>query len=415
MRKCRLWFLYEHPQMQQIMSNLKLKNHTQYFLFSVFILTHTFGLAQQSQLPCYMKTGLLDYDQPETLGLSVAEGTETITIFKPDENTDHYSNGVVLFPFRGMLYAQWQSSAADEDAEDTWVAYSRSSDGKTWSEPMALAPKWDKGIRTSGGWWATEDTLVAFVNIWPDSLNDPKGGFTEYLTSADGLVWSSPRMVLDGDGLPVRGIFEQDPHRLPDGRLIGAFHEQPGLILTPYFTDDPMGISGWTRGVMEHLPFEGNVSREIEPSWYCRSDGAIVMLCRDQASTFRKLACLSNDRGETWTIPIVTNIPDCRAKQSAGNLPDGTAYQVGCPSGNKNRWPLVILLSKDGFYFDRAFLLRSGGEDLQPLRYEGKYKRPGYHYPKSVIWKEFLYIGYATNKEDVELTRVPISSLLIFD
>lgn len=81
------------------------------------------------------------------------------------------------------------------------------------------------------------------------------------------------------------------------------------------------------------------------------------------------------------------------------------------PSGNKTRIPLVLTLSKDGRFFDRAFVLRRGSADLQPLRYPGKYKRPGYHYPKSVIWNGFLYVSYAANKEDVELTRVPLASL----
>jgi hypothetical protein len=85
---------------------------------------------------------------------------------------------------------------------------------------------------------------------------------------------------------------------------------------------------------------------------------------------------------------------------------------VNNPSGNKNRFPLVITLSENGFLFDKAFLVRSGGKDLQPLRFEGKYKRAGYSYPKSVIWNDYLYISYATNKEDVELTRIPIDSLL---
>ena len=34
------------------------------------------------------------------------------------------------------------------------------------------------------------------------------------------------------------------------------------------------------------------------------------------------------------------------------------------------------------------------------------------HYPKSIVWNGFLYVAYATNKEDVELTRVPLSSLV---
>lgn len=109
--------------------------------------------------------------------------------------------------------------------------------------------------------------------------------------------------------------------------------------------------------------------------------------------------------------PALVDTPDSRAKQSAGNLPDGTAYMVNNPSGNKERFPLVITLSRDGFHFDKAFLLRSGGVDLQPQRFQGKYKRAGYSYPKSVIWGSYLYVSYATNKEDVEVTRIPISSL----
>jgi hypothetical protein len=69
-----------------------------------------------------------------------------------------------------------------------------------------------------------------------------------------------------------------------------------------------------------------------------------------------------------------------------------------------------VTLSDDGRLFDRSFLLR-GQADLQPLRFAGQYKRPGYHYPKSVVWDGHLYVGYATNKEDVELTRVPVASL----
>lgn len=72
--------------------------------------------------------------------------------------------------------------------------------------------------------------------------------------------------------------------------------------------------------------------------------------------------------------------------------------------------PLAVTLSANGRPFERSFLLR-GAADLQPLRYEGQYKRPGYHYPKSTIWNGFSYVANATNKENVEVTRVPLSSL----
>ncbi len=135
---------------------------------------------------------------------------------------------------------------------------------------------------------------------------------------------------------------------------------------------------------MENLPFDDHVSRELEPSWFLRGDGNIVMIFRDQKSSFRKLACMSNDRGETWSVPVLTNMPDSRSKQCAGNLPDGTAFMINNPNNNKSRIPLVITLSRNGKYFNRAYLLRRGGDDLQPMRFEGKYKREGYSYPKAI-------------------------------
>ena len=363
-------------------------------------------VAHAQSAPYQIVTGLFDASRPDNLGLPVAPGTQTLTIFRPRKGVAQYNNGVMLLPFKGRLYAQWQSSAKDEDAPGTWVAYSRSRDGEHWSASMVLARK-GPVIRTSGGWWTDGKTLVAYINAWPSR----EGGYAEFMTSADGLHWSKPHRVLDNSGAPVNGVIEQDPHALPGGRIVTAFHVQPGLVATPYYTDDPKGIAGWTRGLMRNLPHSGAQSRELEPSWFARRDGSLVMVFRDQDSSFRQLASESSDRGATWTAPVLTNMPDSRAKQSAGNLPDGTAFLVNEPSGNKARIPLVVTLSKDGRMFDKAFVLRRGGADLQPLRYPGKYKRPGYHYPKSIVWNGWLYSSYSTNKEDVELTRVPLTSL----
>ena len=364
------------------------------------------ALPQSGPAPYRVVPGLFDAARPDDLGLKVAPGTQTFTIFRPRKGTSQYNNGVVLLSFKGRLYAQWQSSAKDEDTPDTWVAYSRSRDGKHWSAPLVLVPS-SHMMHSSGGWWTDGMMLVAYINVWPSR----EGGYAEYRTSTDGLHWSKPSRVLSANGTPVNGLIEQDPHALPDGRIITAFHERPALVVSPYYTDDPKGIAGWTKGVIQNLPHSGPQSRELEPSWFARRDGSLVMVFRDQDSTFDQLAAESSDRGATWTTPVLTNMPDSRAKQSAGNLPDGTAYLVGEPSGNRTRIPLVVTLSKDGRVFDKAFALRRGGTDLQTLRFEGMFKRPGYHYPKSIVWNGYLYISYATNKEDVQLTRVPLASL----
>ena len=366
--------------------------------------------ARGQTAPYTVAAGLFDQGKPD-LGLQPAPGRETITIFKPRDDTNKFSNGVVLLPFKGKLYAQWQSSPRDEDSQDTWVAYSVSDDGRHWSTPAVLASAGKAPqMRSNGGWWTDGKTLVAFINVWPTGFQSGEGGYTDYLLSKDGKRWSKPRRVTGADGKPVAGIIEQDPLLLASGRVVTAFHVQPGVKVAPFYTDDALGIGGWRRGEMQNLPYEGKQSRELEPSTFTR-DKCVVMVFRDQTDSFRQLAAESCDSGVTWTTPAPTDMPDSRAKQSAGNLPDGTAFLVNAPRAGKLRNPLAVTLSGDGKTFDRAWLLR-GQDDLQPLRYEGQYKRPGYHYPKSVIWRGNLYVGYATNKEDVELTRVPLSSLV---
>jgi hypothetical protein len=301
----------------------------------------------------------------------------------------------------------WQSSPKDEDSDDTWVAYSVSNDeGLTWTAPKALSVPSDEFYCTSGGWLVRGDTLTAFIDTWQKGL-EPRGGRTCYMTTTDGQTWSKLQPVRMADGLPMEGVLEQDPYTLPDGRIVGASHLMPGLHICPVFTDDPTGHDGWKRGDMESED-AGKQSRELEPSQYVQPDGTIVMLFRDQKSSFRKLASVSSDRGVTWSKPQITNIPDARTKQCAGNLPDGTSYMVCCPANGKWRWPLVLLLCQDGVRFDNAILLRSGkADDLPPRRYEGKYKTLGFNYPKALVHNNSLYVSYSVNKEDVECTIIP--------
>lgn len=346
--------------------------------------------------PYTLAPNLFDFSRPDDLGLKPAPGLRTITIHRAGARGDRYANGAVVIPFKGRLYAQWQSSARDEDTPDTHVVMAVSADGVHWSKPENLTKPGPR-MTTSGGWWTDGKMLVAYINLWNGNIQT--GGTTTYKTSEDGVHWSAPLPVIDAAGRPLAGIIEQDPHALPDGRIVTAFHVQPGLVAVPYFTDDPFGLSGWTRGAMTTLPPEAG---EMEPSWFRRADGCLVMVFRDQASSFRQLASESCDRGATWSTPVVTAMPDSRAKQSAGNLPDGTAFLVNAPSGNKLRSPLVATLSKDGRLFDRALLLRAGPPP--EVRYPGKFKRPGFHYPKSVVWKDTLCVSYASAKEDVLLT-----------
>ena len=371
-------------------------------------------LQAQTDAPFSIEPPLFCAEQRNTLGLSYAPEAETVTVFCASDSTDHYANGVVMAAYKGQLYCMWQSSAKDEDSADTWVAYSHSSDeGKTWSKPQRLGEAVEECFCTSGGWLTSGDRLVAYINVWRNDT-DTKECTAYYTETIDGKGWTALKEVEWADGTPMNGIFEQDPHHMADGRIIGAVHLMPGMSLCPIYTDDPTGRGGWKKGDFKATP-NGKQSAELEPSFFMQRDGTLVMTMRDQRSSHRVLAATSHDNGETWSDATPTNMPDSRAKQCAGNLSDGTAYIVNNPiSEKKPRTPLVITLSDDGKTFDKAYLLRSGNSnDLPTQRYQGKYKTIGYSYPKAMEHNGWLYISYSTNKEKVEYTRVKIGSNFI--
>ncbi|MBS2100116.1 exo-alpha-sialidase [Carboxylicivirga linearis] len=357
-----------------------------------------------------VKEGLFDQEQTNDLGLPEVIEAETFTIYTATDSTDKYVNGAVMTSFKGKLYCMWQSSEKDEDSTDTWVAYSSSNDGINWETPKVFETSPENAYCTSGGWWVKGDTIIAFINEWSYD-ESPRFCKVKYRMSTDGVLWSDKESVTWADGSEMIGAFEQDPHQITSGRIINAVHISPGLHVTPVFTDDAYAISGWQKGDMINMEYSGDVTREIEPSTYQRKDGASVMVFRDQKSSFCKLASVSLDEGRSWSEPMLTNMPDARTKQSAGNLPDGSAYFVGNPLTNKSRMPLVLTLSEDGHVFNKAFVLRKAS-DLPQLKYEGKYKRQGYHYPKSMVADGFLYTSYTTNKERVECTRIPLHTLM---
>ena len=269
---------------------------------------------------------------------------------------------------------------------------------------MDLAVPTDSTFVTPGGWLQRGETLTAVLNYIcaPDRS---KGGTAWFTSTRDGGAWSAPQPLRMADGRPMPGILEQDPLRLPEGRTVGAAHFRPGLRVNPMYTDDPAALTGWTEAA-----FPAGEGSPLEPSQYVTPDGKLVMFFRDQASSFVKLASISEDQGASWTAPMRTNIPDSRSKQCAGTLPDGRAFWVGNPTGSKSRRALALALSTDGYSFDKAFLL-AGPSDLPPRRREGRYKTLGYNYPKAVVLGDTLWISLSINKEDAVLYRVPLKSL----
>lgn len=365
--------------------------------------------------PFRITTGLFDLNNQNTAGLENPQGLQNVDVYIPTDNTDHYSNQVMMAAFKGVIHMMWQNSPTDEDTDDTVVTWIYSSDnGETWSKPAILAKGDDKTYCTSGGWLVTEDKLIAYINVWNYGKQPLR---VDYMTTTDGINWSERQHVKMADGSDLGCEFGQDPHIFKNGRIICSGHfptsaHPEGKHLWPLYTDDPLGVTGWKKGTFANTAKSTDVqTRELEPSFYQKDENTIVMTMRDQKSSYYVLASVSTDNGETWSNAVQTNMPDSRSKQCAGNLPDGTAYIVNNPYRiNKPRCPLAITLSKDGETFTHSYLLR-GLDELPAQAYSGWAKTLGYSYPKAMVYNGYLWVSYSIQKERVGYSRIPLSSI----
>ena len=358
-----------------------------------------------------MDLGLLDNTKTETLGLDYPENVQRIIVFEPKEDHDmKFNNHPQLVAFKGKLYATWVGHPIHEPSPESWVYYSSSEDGTNWSKPVRIGPDG----RASGG-WITDGKYLGCLLIAGDKAN--KTSNTEVMTTTDGVNWSSPKVLLT-NAAPT-----ESARRLPDGRFIMVCHglgegDFAGVRKTRImYSDSKDGLTDWHEANLPNLlPYSENakekVARPVEASWYRRNDGIMVMLFRDlwfeaKDRTWKVLYSVSYDNGLNWTEPALSNIPDSDSMQCAGSY-GKTCWFVNNPVATRRRVPLTIGVSSDGKFFSKMFLLRS---TPQPRRYYGISKTEGYSYPGCTVWGDCLYVAYATNKEDIEISRIPLASL----
>jgi hypothetical protein len=333
--------------------------------------------------------------------------------------------------FKGILFANWDTHARDENASGQHGVFRRSTDGgKTWSPLEKLFPPLSANVpatepsqstrfQTSYGFVVVEDSLYAVTDVAEWQRADAKK--------------IKPRIKI---GLLCRAVH-------PDGELGNIFwlNDDPPAPVSG-FPAYPAGepslvakINAYFRQPVHapQLSFGGNAHPDSDdehgmaepaPAWQL-DDGTWVKLYRDGGSIYartlreeeasksrRNYASFSYDDSETWTVPTRTNFPDACARSNAGRLPDGQVYVINnvLPLSTKKggRSLLAISLSRDGLNFDRMVVLRFLAPDP---RYEGRSKSVGYGYPHSTIVEDDLWVIYSVNKEDIEIARIPLSKL----
>jgi len=359
------------------------------------------------------------------------ENVKTTTLLTATPQTGTFNHHPYIIYFKGVLFANWDTHARDENASGQHGVFRRSTDGgKTWSPLEKLFPPLSENVpaaeasqstrfQTSFGFIVVENSLYAVTHVAEWQRADAKKIKPRIKISLlcravhpDGklgkIFWLCNNPPVPVPGFPaypsgdpslvakISAYFQQPAHT-PQLSFVGNSHPD---------SDDEHGMS------------------EPAPAWQL-DDGTWVRLYRDSGSKHartlreeeasksrRNYASFSYDDGKTWTVPTRTTFPDACARSNAGKLPDGQVYVINniLPLSTKKggRSLLAISLSRDGLTFDRMAVIRFVAPQQ---RYKGRSKSIGYAYPHSTIVEDDLWVIYSVNKEDIEIARIPLSKL----
>jgi len=320
--------------------------------------------------------------------------------------------------FKGKIYVTFSRGHVSEDFPGQEMVVVSSENFYDWSSPKTIghSRQGTNGKTTiiTGSLYTNGDRLFAYYveHDWCAEKYDANGNFDPTASSAgttsrilttftsDGINWSEPANL----GI----VSHESPRQTMTGEWLASWGA--GML----YSDEavPSGIY-WDKVGLTSAQMQSAISRGAkmlgECSWFQTDDYVINMVMR--SDTFRAWLAQSYDGGKTWTDAYPTNFQADWQMVYFGRLPNkGKFFFVGTTALNKHygRYPLIILLSDDGYNFTRGYTLR---DEVYSIKQEGWSKGGQYGYPEVMIHDGYLYVVCSRMKEVVELTRVKLSDI----
>jgi len=313
-----------------------------------------------------------------------------------------YNHHSQIAKFRGKYYLAWSNGIVNEEDAGQKVLIASSDDCLTWSRAIPVldcAP----GEKTAHNCVAlySDDSRMYIAVMTEETEHDanstgmrrifPETSVINIYATTDGINWSGAYSFGDN----VRWIFEA-PRLTRDNRLMCVCKTKkhgPAVLLWPGkdICSDPEFIT-----VPEP---EGASFPYAEASWYQVDDGRILVFWRDEGASCKLYVNYSDDGGNTFSPPVLSDIPDSMSKVYVGRLEDGRYYLCNnAVASLLDRGALMLMLSNDGYRFDKVLMLN---DDPVRMRRKGLLKTNGLQYPCCFVDGSRLIIAYDANKEDI--------------
>ena len=324
-------------------------------------------------------------------------------VFKGTIRNGSYNHHNQFTKFRDAYYYAWSNGLKNEEDAGQRILISSSRDLRNWSAASVAVgvAEGSQTARNCTALTADRERLYLFV-MTEETEHDaaaigmrriiPESYSLSIYTSKDGVNWKEYYSF----GSELKWVFEA-PRRTLGGKT----------ICVCCTTRHGAGILRWRNDNIltdpDIIPIpepEGASFPYAETSWFQRSDdGVMVFFWRDEGGSTRMYVNTSTDDGQTFSTPIISDIPDSMSRNYAGQLGDGRYYLVSNTLPNLlDRSLLTILTSRDGRVFDRVSVIN---DDPTAMRRKGLLKERGYQYPCCYSERDRLIVAYDRNKEDI--------------
>ena len=244
----------------------------------------------------------------------------------------------------GSVLTAWFGGQREGDPSVAVYAARRASDG-LWGAPRRVSgnvagPCWNPVL------FARENgEIVLFFKVGATIA----GWVTYFVTSENGGdVWSAPAVLADG-APGGRGPVRNKCLRLSDGRVLAPASTEKTKRDWRAFVDisDDDGISWRTSRYLPRVRYRGAYVGTIQPTLWEDPAGVHALLRTNKGAVYRSD---SADRGESWSAPVRTAVPNNNSGIDCALDPAGRLWLAHNPVAENwgPRSPLTLSVSTDG-------------------------------------------------------------------
>ncbi len=359
---------------------------------------------------------------------------------EPGVNGWTYNHQPYLAYWNNKFYLQYLSGEIQEHTPPTRILISTSEDGENWEDPIVAFPPYPlPEINYDGehvpegtmavmhqrmGWYVAPNSkllTLGFISYCPTPRRSPNAG--------TGLGRIVREVKNDGSFGPIYFIRYNRHAGWNETNTNYPFYtesENPEFIqaceslladklISLQWWEEDRGEDGFYKIDPSKVPGGDVFHRKITTAkgagkafnFYERPDGVIVGIWKN------KFAALTTDRGETWTDIAVNSTLWTTGAKTWGQKTDDGRYAIvhNQSATQRNRFPMAVLVSEDGYEFDRLYCLRG---EMPPRKYQGLHKNPGAQYFRGIIEGngnppgDFMWNTYSMNKEDIWVSRTAL-------